>query len=100
MIAANGITPRTNLPSADSFAWDKSSTGGRVRTRPRQNRMLLTQESSDIPFYLKRRQHTVYGGKIAVLRSELAKRLKWAVLESERRAVLRFPMRRSKPSAI
>jgi len=28
----------------------------------------------------------VYGGKIAVLHSELAKRLKWAVLESERRS--------------
>ena len=28
----------------------------------------------------------MYGGKIAVLRSELAKRLKWAVLESERRS--------------
>ena len=62
--------------------------------------LLLTQDSSDIPFDLKHRQHTVYGGKIAVFRSELAKRLKWAVLESERRAVLRFPMRRSKPSAI
>lgn len=47
--------------------------------------LLLTQDSDDIPFDLKHRQHTVYGGKIELLRNELAKRLQWAIAESKRR---------------
>jgi hypothetical protein len=47
--------------------------------------LLLTQDSNDIPFDLKHRQHTVYGGKIDLLRTELAKRLQWAIAESRRR---------------
>jgi len=48
--------------------------------------LLLTQDSNDIPFDLKHRQHTVYGGKIAILRNELAKKLQWAIAESQRRS--------------
>jgi nucleoside 2-deoxyribosyltransferase len=48
--------------------------------------LLLTQDSNDIPFDLKHRQHTVYSGKIEVLRGELAKRLQWAIAESRRRS--------------
>jgi len=33
--------------------------------------LLLTQDTNDIPFDLKHRQHTVYGGKIDLLRNEL-----------------------------
>jgi hypothetical protein len=47
--------------------------------------VLLTQDSNDIPFDLKHRQHTVYGGKIEVLRRELAPKLQWAIRESQRR---------------
>lgn len=46
--------------------------------------LLLTQNTDDIPFDLKHRQHTVYGGSIDVLRRELAPRLKWAIAESRR----------------
>ncbi|MDQ3818775.1 MAG: hypothetical protein M3362_14005, partial [Acidobacteriota bacterium] len=38
----------------------------------------------DIPFDLKHRQHTVYGGKIELLRTELASKLQWAIAESRR----------------
>jgi len=48
--------------------------------------LLLTQNADDIPFDLKHRQHTVYGGSIDVLRKELADRLRWAVAESRRQA--------------
>lgn len=48
--------------------------------------ILLTQNSEDIPFDLKHRQHTVYGGKIETLRNELATKLEWAIREAERRA--------------
>jgi hypothetical protein len=48
--------------------------------------LLLTQDSNDIPFDLKHRQHTVYGGKIDRLRNELGKRLQWAIAESGRRS--------------
>jgi hypothetical protein len=47
--------------------------------------LLLTQDALDIPFDLKHHQHTVYGGKIDVLRNELANRLRWAISESGRR---------------
>lgn len=33
--------------------------------------LLLTQNADDIPFDLKHRQHTVYGGSIDLLRKEL-----------------------------
>jgi|GEM_PF-734095 len=48
--------------------------------------ILLTQDSGDIPFDLKHRQHTVYGGKIDLLRSELSSKLQWAIGESARRS--------------
>src|SRR5262249_47532677 len=44
----------------------------------------LTQDKDDIPFDLKHRQHTVYGGKIELLRTELAAKLQWAIAESRR----------------
>jgi hypothetical protein len=44
--------------------------------------ILLTQNADDIPFDLKQRQHTVYGGKISVLRQELAPKLQWAIVHS------------------
>jgi hypothetical protein len=47
--------------------------------------LLITQSADDIPFDLKHRQHIVYGGKIEVLRSELASRIRWAIVEAERR---------------
>lgn len=46
--------------------------------------LLLTQDSNDIPFDLKHKQHTVYGGKIEVLRSDLISKLQWAISESRR----------------
>src|SRR6266705_2419167 len=47
--------------------------------------LLLTQNTDDIPFDLKHRQHTVYGGKIETLRADLAQKLLWAIGESNRR---------------
>jgi len=47
--------------------------------------ILLTQSSDDIPFDLKHRQHTVYGGRIETLRAELAPRIQWALGEAKRR---------------
>ena len=47
--------------------------------------LLLTQNADDIPFDLKHRQHTVYGGSIKLLRKELADRLRWGIAESRRR---------------
>jgi hypothetical protein len=47
--------------------------------------ILLTQSSDDIPFDLKHRQHTVYGGRIETLRAELAPRLQWAIGEAKQR---------------
>jgi hypothetical protein len=46
--------------------------------------LLLTQDANDIPFDLKHRQHTVYGGSIERLRKELADRLRWGIVESRR----------------
>jgi hypothetical protein len=42
----------------------------------------LTQKADDIPFDLKQRQHTVYGGKIETLRRELTEKLIWAIGEA------------------
>ncbi len=44
--------------------------------------LLLTQNSDDIPFDLKHRQHTVYSGSIDTLKSDLVTKLQWAVSES------------------
>lgn len=41
--------------------------------------ILLTQNSDDIPFDLKHYPHIVYGGKIAHLKTELEKRIKWCI---------------------
>lgn len=46
--------------------------------------LLLTQAVEDIPFDLKHRQHIVYGGKIEILRRDLAQRLRWAIEEGQR----------------
>ena len=46
--------------------------------------LLLTQHADDIPFDLKHRQHTVYGGSIDALRHELIPKLAWAVAEAKR----------------
>jgi hypothetical protein len=48
--------------------------------------LLLTQDSKDILFDLKHRQHTVCGGKIETLRKDLATKLHWAISESKKRA--------------
>lgn len=47
--------------------------------------LLLTQNADDIPFDLKHRQHTVYGGSIDRLRKELIEKLKWAIGEENAR---------------
>lgn len=47
--------------------------------------LLLTQNSDDIPFDLKHRQHTVYSGRIETLKSELVTKLQWAILKSRNR---------------
>lgn len=41
--------------------------------------ILLTQNADDIPFDLKHYPHVVYGDKIALLKSELEKRVRWCV---------------------
>jgi hypothetical protein len=46
--------------------------------------LLLTQNVDDIPFDLKHRPHTVYGGKIEALRTALVPRLQWAIAESRK----------------
>jgi len=46
--------------------------------------LLLTQSTDDIPFDLKHRQHTVYGGQIEALRRELVLKLQWAIAESRK----------------
>ena len=46
--------------------------------------LLLTQDTSDIPFDLKHRQHTEYSGSIEKLKNELIPRLQWAIAESRR----------------
>jgi len=48
--------------------------------------LLLTQKTEDIPFDLKHRQHTVYGGSIDTLKSDLVTKLQWAIGESRRRS--------------
>lgn len=55
--------------------------------------ILLTQNADDIPFDLKHRQHTVYGGKIELLRKELASKLQWAIAEARGRTVTGGPVR-------
>jgi hypothetical protein len=47
--------------------------------------LLLTKVSEDIPFDLKHRQHTVYGGSIDVLRAALRAQLEWAIAEARRK---------------
>lgn len=46
--------------------------------------LLLTQNADDIPFDLKHHQHTVYGGKIEILRKELTSKIEWAIAESKK----------------
>jgi tetratricopeptide (TPR) repeat protein len=46
--------------------------------------LLLTQNADDIPFDLKHKPHTIYSGKIDVLRKELTKKLIWAINESKK----------------
>lgn len=41
--------------------------------------ILLTQNSDDIPFDLKHYPHIIYGGKIARLKTELEKKIKWCI---------------------
>ena len=47
--------------------------------------LLLTQNSDDIPFDLKHRQHIVYSGSIDTLKSELVTKLQWAISESRKK---------------
>jgi hypothetical protein len=47
--------------------------------------LLLTQDANDIPFDLKNRQHTIYGGSIEKLRKELVEKLHWALTEAKTR---------------
>ena len=58
--------------------------------------LLLTQATDDIPFDLKHRQHTVYGGSIDTLKSDLITKLQWAIAESRKKlnsmAVERFSL--------
>ena len=46
--------------------------------------LLLTQKAEDIPFDLKHRPHTVYGGQIETLRRELVTKLQWAIAEARK----------------
>lgn len=46
--------------------------------------ILVTQQKDDIPFDLQHRPHTLYGGKIDVLKSELGPKLEWAIEESRK----------------
>lgn len=46
--------------------------------------LLLTQNANDIPFDLKHRPHTIYGGGIEHLRAQLKKRLIWAISELQK----------------
>lgn len=46
--------------------------------------LLLTQNTDDIPFDLKHRPHTVYGGQIETLRTALVPKLQWAIAESRK----------------
>lgn len=41
--------------------------------------ILLTQNADDIPFDLKHYPHIIYGGKIAHLKTELEKRIRWFI---------------------
>lgn len=50
--------------------------------------LLLTQNADDIPFDLKHRPHTVYGGKIETLRGELTKKIIWAIDESKKQGII------------
>ena len=47
--------------------------------------LLLTQNVDDIPFDLINKQHIVYAGKIETLKSELKKKIGWAISESGRK---------------
>lgn len=47
--------------------------------------LLLTQNVDDIPFDLINKQHIVYAGKIKTLKSELKKKIVWAISESSRK---------------
>jgi Nucleoside 2-deoxyribosyltransferase len=46
--------------------------------------LLLTKNTDDIPFDLKHYPHIVYGGSIGQIRSELVKRVAWAINESKK----------------
>jgi hypothetical protein len=46
--------------------------------------ILLTQDADDVPFDLKHFPHIIYGGRITILRDELAKRLTWFIAEDKR----------------
>ena len=50
--------------------------------------LLLTQNADDIPFDFKHRPHTVYGGKIETLRTELTKKIIWAIDESKKQGIV------------
>ena len=41
--------------------------------------ILLTQNAEDIPFDLRQYPHIVYGGKISVLKSQIANRIRWFI---------------------
>lgn len=45
--------------------------------------ILLTQNSDDIPFDLKPYPHIIYSGKIAELKKELEKRVRWYLVQSQ-----------------
>jgi len=47
--------------------------------------ILLTQNSSDIPFDLSHRPHVVYDGSIVKLKLELKTRIEWTIKELEKR---------------
>ncbi len=48
--------------------------------------LLVTRDANDIPFDLQHQQHTVYGGSIDTLKSELARKLRWAITNPKARS--------------
>lgn len=44
--------------------------------------LLVTRDSNDIPFDLKHHQHTVYGGSIDLLNTELTQKIEWGISEA------------------
>jgi len=49
--------------------------------------IFLTSDDKDIPFDLKHRPHIVYGNSLVYLKTELTKKLQWAVDEVKKRAI-------------